>query len=271
MFRTVTNFCAMLCIAHYIFQTNLISRQALNADKEQTLKHTLQDLHKRLGAKALGIGNFPDQAAYIQTGFAELDVVFGGGFPRGKITEIQGKPTSGLTALTLKTIAEAQQAGDVVIYIDMASTFDPDYAIRCGVKVGDMLLARPSTSTEAFDMLFDSVASSLPGMVIFNAAFGLSPKDYPQLAAVLKRLNPALSRSRCTILLLTQPRPAHSAIATMSVIRLLIELEDWLYEGRSVAGYRARVTILKHKSPLANQPMIPISIIIDNTTAGDGT
>lgn len=243
----------------------------MNIDKELALRQTLQDLQKRLGAKAVGISNVSNQPTFIPTSFPELDLAIGGGFQRGKLTEIMGKPTSGVSTLALKTMTEAQQAGDTTIYIDMASTFDPDYALRCGVKVSDMLLARPSTSTEALDILFDSVASQLPGIVIFNAAFTLTPKNYPQLTSVFKRLNPALSRSRCALLLLTQPHPAINALTLMTTLRLLIELEEWLYEGRSVIGYQARVTLLKHKSPLANQPTTPISITIDSTTAGDGT
>ena len=47
----------------------------------------------------------------IPSGALPLDIALGGGFPKGRITEIYGPESSGKTTLALHAIAAIQSAG----------------------------------------------------------------------------------------------------------------------------------------------------------------
>ncbi len=76
------------------------------------------------------------------TGFAELDALLGGGIPRGQITELVGKASSGCTSVVLSLLAEATARQEVAAYIDAADCFDPPSAERAGVKLDRLLWVR---------------------------------------------------------------------------------------------------------------------------------
>src|SRR3954454_24880772 len=70
----------------------------------------------------------------IATGFTALDAALGvGGFPRGRIVELFGPPSSGKTTLILQTVAQLQKQGSTAGWIDAEHSFDPAYAASLGV------------------------------------------------------------------------------------------------------------------------------------------
>lgn len=203
------------------------------------LHTTLDTIQLKWGSGALHpIGDLP-RPACLPTGIPALDAAVGGGFPRSRLTELAGAPTSGVTTLALQALA--QQASDLAVYIDPPRTFDPEYAAGCGVQVEALLLARPQGWPEALDILFDTVVSGLPGVVIVNAR-AASPSAHNQLNTVLGRLQAGLTRTACVLLALTAPDTNLSAPAAL---RLLLERERWLVEGRAVRGVQTRATTLR--------------------------
>lgn len=255
-------------MTHYIFQTQLVLGPPLNSEKEQALQQTLRNLNKRLGTNAVEIGHKAKSIATIVTGFPELDIALGGGLPRGLLTEIIGKPTSGATSLALSAMAQTQKAGEVVVYLDLSSTFDPYVASQLGVSVADMLLVRPSTAIESLDILFDVASSNLAGMLVLNPALRFTPADRKQLAAVLRRLRPALARTRCALLMISQPRLTTADLTQIAAIRLMVEHDQWVFEGRDVVGYLTHVTLLKHKLATSNQQLKTVSITFHTSSPG---
>ena len=76
------------------------------------------------------------------TGFAELDALLGGGIPRGQITELVGKASSGCTSVALSLLAEATARQEIAAYIDASDCFDPPSAERAGVALDRLLWVR---------------------------------------------------------------------------------------------------------------------------------
>ena len=107
-----------------------------------TQLHALQTLLRKQGlGSALRSGSakrYPPAA----TGFAELDALLGGGIPRGQITELVGKASSGCTSVVLSLLAEATARREVAAYIDAADCFDPPSAERAGVALDRLLWVR---------------------------------------------------------------------------------------------------------------------------------
>ena len=107
-----------------------------------TQLHALQTLLRKQGLgsalRPLAAKRYPPAA----TGFAELDDLLGGGIPRGQITELVGKASSGCTSVALSLLAEATARQEVAAYIDAADCFDPPSAERAGVALDRLLWVR---------------------------------------------------------------------------------------------------------------------------------
>ena len=82
----------------------------MDADQQSRLETLLDTLHKRWGPMVLQSGQAfsPKTRDRISTGFATLDELLGGGLHCGQIVELLGRPTSGVTTLTYKIMAQAQ-------------------------------------------------------------------------------------------------------------------------------------------------------------------
>src|SRR5689334_20336874 len=78
-------------------------------------------------------------AEVMSTGMSTMDVVIGGGFPRGAITEIFGPASSGRTSFLLSTLAHATNCGEVCALVDTSDLFDPVSAVRADVALDQLL------------------------------------------------------------------------------------------------------------------------------------
>ena len=105
---------------------------------------------------------------HFLTTFPALDAALGGGVPRGRITEITGTPTSGMVTLALKVLAQAQSAGETVVYLDLYEAFDPDYAVRCGLRLETLWVLRPQPLTLAWAVLTDVILEGMAGAVVVD-------------------------------------------------------------------------------------------------------
>ncbi|MFN7924678.1 MAG: hypothetical protein U0Q16_31540 [Bryobacteraceae bacterium] len=63
-------------------------------------------------------------------------------FPRGRITEIYGEPSSGRTSFLINTLAEATRCGETCAWVDLDNTFDPVSAAAAGVRLDRLLWIR---------------------------------------------------------------------------------------------------------------------------------
>lgn len=89
-------------------------------------------------ASRLEIGPHPEM---LSTGIAKLDSLTGG-IPRGCLSEIYGRPSSGKTSVLLATIASATGRGESCVLIDASDSFDPESGAAAGVDFGKLLWVR---------------------------------------------------------------------------------------------------------------------------------
>src|ERR1035437_6049354 len=89
----------------------------------------------------------------IPTGFLALDAILGlGGLPRAATTSLHGDGTSGKTTLALQAVAQAQAAGGIVAYLDLARSLDPVEAVARGVQLDWLVVLTPGSLEEALAM-----------------------------------------------------------------------------------------------------------------------
>ena len=78
----------------------------------------------------------------LATGIAELDVLLGGGFPRGELSEIHGPASSGRTGVLLALLAHTTRAGALAALVDPLDRLDPASAAAAGVDLARLLWLR---------------------------------------------------------------------------------------------------------------------------------
>lgn len=112
----------------------------------------------------------------ILTGIPVLDIMLGGGIPRGRIVEIIGAYSSGKSLVAMLAVASAQKSGEVCCYIDVEKAFDPLWAEIIGIELGNLVVFRPNTGEEAFDLLEKMVyAKAGVGLAVLDSIAQLIP------------------------------------------------------------------------------------------------
>lgn len=125
----------------------------------------------------------------IKTTSPSLDRALGvGGWPRGRVIQLAGKPSSGKTALSLIAIAEWQRMDpeNCAAFLDAEYTFDPSWAEGFGVDLDRLLLVKNNSGAELF--------TGLIGEMKINSATGKATKvpgllDFVQDGTIIKAKN----------------------------------------------------------------------------------
>lgn len=250
----------------------------MNSERETRLQIAITTIRRRWGADALRQAEDdiqPTTIAALPTGFPELDVALGiGGVPRGRITEVVGIPTSGMTTLALTLAARAQAEGATTVLVDTNWALDPDYAVRCGLNLNRLLLVRPRSGDVALEMVHDLVAGQGAELVVVGApiAWPTDPAEMPKLELSLRRINRVLLRSNGVLVILT-PLLLDSGTSGISshhaAVRLLVERTGWLHEQDDIRGYPVRIMVLKNRFAPAGRT-VTIEITFDDIVRGDG-
>lgn len=254
-----------------------------NEDNKRRAEQVIAGLNAYLGRRLVQPAKqLAETIPVITTTFPPLDKALGiGGIPRGHLTEIVGNPTSGIVTLALKTVTTIQQGGEGVVYLDLAATFNPDYAVRCGLNLETLWVVRPAPYALTWTILYDLVLDAEVGGIILNVpqeAFR-QPDFLSQARHNFTRLQTALRQSSCVLLVLTplyEPGhdlrvcyPSEYELFQLATIRLWIEKEKWLYRHRDIKGYQSRVVVVKNKLAQAGQTAV-IAVTFNGTVKGDG-
>jgi recombination protein RecA len=253
-------------------------------DRIRRLEKTVTDIQNRFGLRVIGRASRAAPSV-IPTGFPDLDSTLGGGLPCGRISEIVGVPTAGAATLALKVASNAQAQDGTVVYIDVARTFDPDYAYRCGVDLHRLMLVHPYHMKQAIAMLPDFAASEGFDLLVFDMPLHppLEPNQQQGLSSALGRLLAPLNRSGGVLLFVTSlppdgappanaplldGYPRHLALPHYAALRLLIRRARWLHRRQDVAGYEADILVLKNRQGKTGAET-RVAITFNGTVRGD--
>ena len=164
-------------------------------------------------------------SAFIPTGFGSLDRALAGGLPRGCIAELFGGSSSGKTTLALQIVAHAQARGLSSAWIDVEGSFDAAYAVRQGVFLAQLPLARPDTAEESLEIARQLAGSGAIDLLAMDSAAAMTPAleleiglgdggpglQSRVLTSGFRRLSFAAARTQTVILVLNQLRSRASA------------------------------------------------------------
>ena len=98
-----------------------------------------------------------DLTEWISTGSSLLDLAISnrpnGGFPVGRIVELQGMEASGKSLIVAHTLANTQKKGGLAVYIDTENALSEEFLRAVGVDVSNMLYVPLETIEDSFDAI----------------------------------------------------------------------------------------------------------------------
>jgi RecA/RadA recombinase len=188
----------------------------------------------------------------VSTGFAALDAILGtGGLPRSATVALRGDATSGKTTLALRVAAEAQAAGSIVAWLDLARAFDPVEAVARGVLPQWLVVLTPEDLAEALSLAGSLLAARTVDLLVLDLPDGRDPAvARARVGDRLGRLA-ALARRAGTLLLVLEPdglsRTLAATVEEASGLRLELRRSSWIRLGRDVVGQRSVVAVARSR------------------------
>ncbi|MBU6447742.1 recombinase RecA [Patescibacteria group bacterium] len=209
------------------------------------------------------------------TGSISLDLSLGiGGIPIGRIIEIYGPESSGKTTLALHMVAEMQKRGGVAAFVDAEHALDPDYALKIGVKLNDLLISQPDTGEQALDIVETLVRSNAVNVIIVDSVAALTPRAEIEgemgdshmglqarlMSQALRKLTAIIAKSKCTVIFINQIRmkigvmfgnpettTGGNSLKFYASVRLDVRKIAQIKQGDKIIGSRVKVKVVKNK------------------------
>lgn len=252
--------------------------EKLNEARRKNLDLAISSIQKEFGETAImRMGDeYRVDIDVIPTGNLLIDRALGvGGLPRGRIVEIYGPESSGKTTLTLTAIAQAQRRGGLAAFIDVEHALDPQYAMRLGVNLDDLLVSQPSSGEEALQICEALVRSNAIDVVVLDSVAALVTKQELEgeigdstvgtqarlMSAAMRKLTALISKARTVCIFTNQIRekigvmfgnpettPGGRALKFFSSVRLDIRrIGQIKATDGTVQGNRTRIKVVKNK------------------------
>lgn len=159
-----------------------MTEELTGAEKRKVLNKVIDGINKDAGGVAIGYAHdVAKPLRFIPTPSEELNVMLGGGFPIGRITEIFGNNSSGKTSITLETIGEDMEThpDNFWGWIESEESFDPEYAKNVhGIDLERLIYIdiTDEGSEKALDRLEALMRTGVLRGFVVNSVAGLSPK-----------------------------------------------------------------------------------------------
>jgi len=211
----------------------------------------------------------------VPTGCLSLDVALGiGGVPRGRIIEIFGPEASGKTTLAQHIVAEVQKLGGIAAFIDAEHALDPDYAVKIGVNIKEMLISQPDTGEQALEILETLVRSNAVDVVVIDSVAALVPQKEIEgemgdqhmalqarlMSQALRKLTGVVSKTKTVVIFINQIRhkigvffgnpettTGGNALKFYSSVRIEVRRSAQIKQADKIIGNRVKTKVVKNK------------------------
>lgn len=190
------------------------------------------------------IGSKPvEPVRRLPLGVPVLDALLGGGFPRGRLSEIVGPLSGGGTAIVQTLLACATRRGEVAAFVDPADVLCPRSLQAAGVALDRLLWVRPPSLRSALRSAELVLRAGGFGVVVFDLlavnSGGLPAHVWSRLAAG--------ARQSGAVLIVLGRRPVAGGFSTLS-LSLAPPRPDWRGGAwRQLDGLRTRVRLGRNR------------------------
>lgn len=236
--------------------------------------------------KQFGIGTLIDPGAteyipidVIPTGSIAIDLALQvGGIPRGRITEIYGRESSGKSTLVNHIIASAERI-DPTGYsclFDLENSFDKAYGEQCGIIMDKerFSVSYPRSGEQMFDVMEALVKNKGVTLIVVDSIDGIVPlkeiegnngDNFPGLRArliaqALRKIHGPASENNVAIVFTNQLRekigvmygspdvtPGGRAMKFYTSVRIQTTKIADIKNGDKIVGVRSRAKVVKSK------------------------
>jgi hypothetical protein len=215
-----------------------------SARLEGRLGESLEGLLRELGASVARGGGAALPAGRFPTGLAAVDAALGGGFPRGRVSEVVGPGSCGRTSLALALLAGTTARGELAAVVDRADAFDAGSAAAAGVDLERVLWVRPRGVPEALRSVEHVLQAGGFPLVLLDFSNEAGDPRIP--GAAWPRLRKAAAATDSALVLLGRRRlagPFADLALELDAARPRFESgPDWL------AGFETRVRLVRSRT-----------------------
>jgi recombination protein RecA len=204
-----------------------------------------------------------------------LDIATGvGGVPRGRIIEIYGPESSGKTTLAQHIVAEVQKAGGIAAFVDAEHALDPEYAVKIGVNIKEMLLSQPDSGEQALEIVETLVRSNAVDVIVVDSVAALVPQKEIEgemgdqhmglqarlMSQALRKLTAVIAKTKTVVIFINQIRnkigvffgnpettTGGNALKFYCSVRIEVRKAAQIKQGEKIIGNRVKVKIVKNK------------------------
>lgn len=200
------------------------------ADKAKLLNKVMADINKKAGHTVIGRTTDPEIADMVRIDFlptpsVEINLMLGGGFPRGKIIELFGEHASGKTSLAIETMAEDMKSDPDSYWgwYETEGSFDIEYAKQFDGFDEDRLIiwhVGDEGAEKGLDFLEAMLRTGQFAGIIVNSVAGLTPKREMEsdmekadialqarmMSKLMRKITGVASKNKCTMIFINQFR-----------------------------------------------------------------
>lgn len=116
---------------------------------------------------------------WVSTGVLALDWVMGGkGLPCGRLISVYGDFSSGKSWFVYKVLAKAQKLGMVALLLETEGSYSPEFVSQVGVDVEKLIVAKPETVEQAFQVVDVIINSSDVPVAIGWDSLAATPTEH---------------------------------------------------------------------------------------------
>ena len=252
----------------------------IDTEKTKALEQALKNIEKNMKITVCRIKDMENNSTTVESipsGSLMLDYALGvKGYPRGRVIEIYGKPSSGKTLLSLLAIAEAQKMGGTAAFVDVEHAFDSNWAKKLGVDVDNLVFNQPDYGEQALEVVENLASSNAVDIIVVDSTAALIPKaelegsledqnialQARMMSKAMRRLIGCVGKSKTVIIFVNQVRqnpmvmfgnpettPGGEALKFYSSVRMSVNKvsSSEIKNGTEVLGHKVHVKVVKNK------------------------
>ena len=245
--------------------------------RKEALDMAMKQIEKQFGkGSVMKLGDKTNRRISVSSsGSVLVDSALGiGGYPKGRIIEVYGPESSGKTTLTLHAIAEIQKAGGVAAFIDAEHALDPDYAMKLGVNIDELIISQPDTGEQALEIAEALVRSGGIDMVVIDSVAALVPRAEIEgemgdshmglqarlMSQALRKLSGVINKTNTITIFINQVREkigvmfgnpetttGGRALKFYASVRIEVRKGEAIKQGTEIIGNKTKIKIVKNK------------------------
>ena len=241
-------------------------------------------MSKKLNEPIISKLSSKQDEAFMPSGVSQLDAIMGGGFPRGRVTEVSGNPGVGKTYLVTKFMATLSKK-HTILFCDAEFSLNKDRVTGIGGNpdnIDYMADSRLEDVTEQITnnigkydvIILDSLAALVP-MKIEEQAIGESA-NIGLFARLIKqfamKMRPRLGNSKTALIVINQMRKPIGMYATTELpggmawshvcdikLRLSTNSADKINTKGVITGHKVHAECTKNK---VSQPFVKTEFLL---------